>query len=58
MKKSDVKYYADQINSFTPCRAVEMKNYITVTFPDGKRVLAKTEDRADELYRECGNLHV
>jgi len=54
MKKSDVEYYNDQINSFTPCEAIKKRNSITVVFPDGRKKAAHTEDVAHELYLKCG----
>ena len=56
MKKSDVEYYNDQINSFTPCEAIKKRNSITVVFPDGRKKAAHTEDVAHELYLKCGKL--
>lgn len=53
MKKSDVRYYADQINFFTACEAIEKKNYITAVFPDGKKKAAHTEYEADQLWKKC-----
>ena len=56
MKTSDVKYYSDQINSFTPCQAIKKRNYMTAVFPDGKKKAAYTEYEADQLWKECNKL--
>jgi len=55
MKQKDVKYYADQINSFTPCEAVEKKNRITIVFPNEKKKTVSTENEANEIYLKCSN---
>ena len=56
MIKANVKYYADQINIFTPCKAVEKKNTILVISPDGKKKRCSAENSADSVYRDCANL--
>jgi hypothetical protein len=53
MKASDVEYYSDQINFYTPCLALKKRNYITAVFLDGKKKAAHTEDEADQLWKEC-----
>ena len=53
MKTSDITYYTDQINSFTAGMAIEKKNAISVTFPNGKTKWCKTEERADIAYKKC-----
>lgn len=56
MKTTDVEYYANQINFLTPCEAIEKKNYLTIVFPDGSRKTARTENEADNFYRDCNRI--
>jgi hypothetical protein len=45
MKKEDAKYYAEQFNAFTPCRATCSEGKLKV---DGKVV--RTQEQAERLY--------
>jgi len=53
MKEKDAKYYEEQINVFTPCKAKVKDNELLVDFMNGSSGRAETEDQAEALYQKA-----
>lgn len=54
MKQQDARYYAEQINSFTPAKAKTKGGELIVDFLDGSpKEKTRDEEIADLLYKKA-----